>query len=262
MTRSIGAIPCWSMAAACSGLSRTPRSPPWTLGWSVFTRPSIISGKPVRSEMSRTSAPAVRNVAAVPPVETISTPCLASPAARSSRPVLSESEISARRTGTRSVIQIPLGLAGAAEGPADVAAQCRNFPQDDKLDDVVRAATAVDPDAFHLAEIGAAAAEVPWRRALRTEDRPHAVGGNRCLYSGGEVETDGVGRCVPDLLTSPGLQLVGAAQFLAVIAEHQTALVDHAEAADIAVVARLEPARVIVIAALDRDILDALAERA
>ena len=37
---------------------------------------------------------------------------------------------------------------------------------------------------------------------------------------------------------------------------------DEAEGADIAVVARLEPARVIVLAAVDRDVLDALAERA
>ncbi len=35
-----------------SGLSRRARKPPWTWGWRVLTRPSIISGKPVRSEMS------------------------------------------------------------------------------------------------------------------------------------------------------------------------------------------------------------------
>ena len=58
-----------------------------------------------------------------------------------------------------------------------------------------------------------------------------------------------------------GDQLVGAAQFLAVIAEHDAALVDEAEAADIAVVARFETARVIVLAALDGHVLDPLAER-
>ena len=55
-------MPCSSIAAACSGLSRTPSRPPWTIGCSVFTRPSIISGKPVRSETSRTSRPASRKL--------------------------------------------------------------------------------------------------------------------------------------------------------------------------------------------------------
>src|SRR6516162_2563650 len=32
--------------------------PPWILGCSVFTRPSIISGKPVTSETSSTATPA------------------------------------------------------------------------------------------------------------------------------------------------------------------------------------------------------------
>ena len=52
--------------------------PAMDLGWSVLTRPSIISGKPVKSEMSRTSRPASRKARAVPPVETSSTPCRAS----------------------------------------------------------------------------------------------------------------------------------------------------------------------------------------
>src|SRR4051794_16930064 len=109
--------------------------------------------------MSRTSAPAERSFAAVPPVETISTLCFASPAARSSRPVLSESEMRARRTGTRSVTCNPLGSAGAAEGPTNVAAQCRNLADDDKLDHVVGLTTAVDPQAFLDRKIAAAAAK-------------------------------------------------------------------------------------------------------
>ena len=47
-------MPCSCMAAACSGSSRTPSSAPWTAGCSVFTRPSMISGKPVSSDTSRT----------------------------------------------------------------------------------------------------------------------------------------------------------------------------------------------------------------
>ena len=71
----------------------------------------------------------------------------ASPAASASSPALSESEISARRTGTRSVINHPL-LAGAAQLPADFAAQCRNFTDNDKLHRPLRLPAAVDPQAF------------------------------------------------------------------------------------------------------------------
>ena len=47
-------------------------------GTSVFTRPSRISGKPVWSETSFTATPASRSALAEPPVERISTPCIAS----------------------------------------------------------------------------------------------------------------------------------------------------------------------------------------
>ena len=97
---------------------------------------------------------------------------------------------------------------------------------------------------------------------LRAQDRAHAVGGDGRLDSGREVEADRIGRGFADLLAALGDQLVGAAQLLAVIAEHQAALVDQAEAADVAVVAGLEAARVIVLGAVDGDVLDALAERA
>jgi len=36
------------------GVAAAPRRPPCTLGWSVFTRPSSISGKPVNSDTSFT----------------------------------------------------------------------------------------------------------------------------------------------------------------------------------------------------------------
>src|ERR1043165_7641794 len=52
--------------------------PPWIAGCSVFTRPSMISGKPVWSLTSITSTPASRRVLAEPPVDRIATPCAAS----------------------------------------------------------------------------------------------------------------------------------------------------------------------------------------
>ena len=74
--------------------------PPWTRGWSVFTRPSIISGKPVTWATSTTATPASSSAAAVPPVDRSSTPCPASAFASPTRPVLSDTEISARPTVT------------------------------------------------------------------------------------------------------------------------------------------------------------------
>ena len=45
--RSIGSMPCCAMTA--SSVPRRPSRPPWIFGCSVFTRPSMISGKPVTS---------------------------------------------------------------------------------------------------------------------------------------------------------------------------------------------------------------------
>src|SRR5438477_300031 len=59
-TRSMGLMSCCFMAAAWSGLSRRASRPPWILGCSVLTRPSIISGKPVTSETSVTGNPRSR----------------------------------------------------------------------------------------------------------------------------------------------------------------------------------------------------------
>src|SRR3954447_10855095 len=56
----------------------------------------MISGKPVKSSMARTSMPASVSALAVPPVETISTPSSASPRAKSTMPRLSETDSSAR----------------------------------------------------------------------------------------------------------------------------------------------------------------------
>src|SRR4051812_39360012 len=170
--------------------------------------------------MSRTWLPSSRSFAAVPPVETISTPCRASPAASSSRPLLSESDIKARLTGTRSVIFI-LGLeiasplpwggrrrkfqsARAAELPADFATECGDFADDDKLHRRLRLAATVDPQAFLGGQHPAAAAKVPWRRSLRAEDRAHAVGGGGDLDPWSKVKADGIGSRFADLLAALG----------------------------------------------------------
>ncbi len=62
----------------------------------------MISGKPVSSETSRTAMPASAIAFAVPPVETSSMPKAVSARAKSTRPVLSETDSSARRIDTRS----------------------------------------------------------------------------------------------------------------------------------------------------------------
>src|SRR6218665_1267308 len=90
---------CSSIEALWAGLSRTDSSPPCTLGCSVFTRPSIISGKPVRSEMSRTATPVSAISLCVPPVDTSSTPSRASSLAKSAMPDLSNTDSKARLMG-------------------------------------------------------------------------------------------------------------------------------------------------------------------
>src|SRR5579871_276634 len=62
----------------------------------------MISGKPVRSEISRTAMPASASSRAVPPVETISIPRSARPRANSRIPVLSDTESRARAMRTSS----------------------------------------------------------------------------------------------------------------------------------------------------------------
>src|SRR3954470_9233385 len=60
----------------------------------------MISGKPVKSAIPRTSIPAASSSRAVPPVETISIPSSLSPRANSTIPVLSDTDHSARATCT------------------------------------------------------------------------------------------------------------------------------------------------------------------
>ena len=54
-TRSTCSIPCSLAARRCSSSSRRASSPAYRRGCSVFTRPSIISGKPVKSSIERTA---------------------------------------------------------------------------------------------------------------------------------------------------------------------------------------------------------------
>src|SRR5688572_157767 len=96
-------MPCSFMAFRWSSRSRRARIPPWTFGCRVFTRPSIISGKPVYSPTSVTTIPFSLRSWAVPPVDRIWTPWESSALANSTTPVLSETLISARRILTRSL---------------------------------------------------------------------------------------------------------------------------------------------------------------
>jgi hypothetical protein len=94
------------------GLVAQRQKPPCTFGCRVLTRPSIISGKPVTSATSVTVSPASRSVEAVPPVERSSTPLSARALAKSTSPVLSDTEMSAWRIGARA------GAAGiGGQGP-------------------------------------------------------------------------------------------------------------------------------------------------
>src|SRR5918999_431925 len=74
----------------------------------------MISGKPVRSSIGRTSRPASVSSRAVPPVEISSTPRPASPRAKSATPRLSETDSSARRTRTSPGCVIRAHLTAAA----------------------------------------------------------------------------------------------------------------------------------------------------
>src|SRR5687768_11098721 len=78
------------MVAASSGTHLRARIPECTAGCNVLTRPPMISGCFVISLTSTTPTPASRMVRAVPPVDTISQPSAASPRAKSTMPVLSE----------------------------------------------------------------------------------------------------------------------------------------------------------------------------
>src|SRR6266436_3494058 len=107
------------MVRTCSGLWRTASNPPWILGCRVLTRPSIISGKPVRSDTSRTLRPASASARAVPPVEMSSMPKPSSRRANAINPVLSDTEMRAREIGRRcsTIDGLRRNLAHVAQSP-------------------------------------------------------------------------------------------------------------------------------------------------
>src|SRR6185503_14187548 len=249
---------CSAIAAECSGLSRTASNPPCTFGWRVFTRPSIISGKPVRSETSRTVPPLSRSFAAVPPVETSSTPRSTSAFTSVSRPALSETESSARRTGTRSVIVAPFS-ARAAELPLHFGAFGPGIATHHQLHGPIGLAAGIHDQAFFDPDRTAARAEVPRRRARRAQYRAHSVCGDGRLDPGSEMEADREGNGFALLLHR--FKTIGAANLLAVIAEGEGSPVQQAEPARVAVMARLDPARVIVLGSIHHHIAHPLAER-
>ena len=84
-----GSMPSSASWASCSALVVSASRPACTRGCRVFTRPSRHSGNPVSSSTGVTGTPAALILAAVLPVDTISTPAACSPDASSSRPVLS-----------------------------------------------------------------------------------------------------------------------------------------------------------------------------
>src|SRR4051794_37089214 len=85
-----------STSPRCDSLPRSKRIAPKTRGVSVFTRPPRISGAPDHCAIEVTSTPLSARCFAVPPVERISTSFARSARARSTMPVLSETERIAR----------------------------------------------------------------------------------------------------------------------------------------------------------------------
>ena len=83
--------------------------PPCMDGWSVFTRPSRLSGKPVTSLTSFTAMPADAICFAVEPVETSWIPAAVRAVASSINPVLSDTEINALFMATTSGILFLFG---------------------------------------------------------------------------------------------------------------------------------------------------------
>ena len=97
--------PCCPRACRSASTSRRASTAAWIFGCSVLTRPPSISVKPVICSTRDTPIPASSRRVAVPFVATIWTPSSSSLRAKSTRPVLSLTEMSARRTGARLVGQ-------------------------------------------------------------------------------------------------------------------------------------------------------------
>src|SRR5699024_1379914 len=122
-TRSIGVTCSSSSWRRWDSRRRSARMPAWMRGCRVLTRPSRHSGNSVTSSTAVTGTPASAITEAVDPVETICTPAACRAWASSGRPVLSKTEIRARRTGMRSLIQCSSG--GGNDDGGAVRCSCR-----------------------------------------------------------------------------------------------------------------------------------------
>src|SRR5919202_565509 len=101
--------------------------PPCTAGWSVLTRPSRISGKPVSSEIDLAPTPPSTSERSVPPVEKISTPCCSRPRANGTTPVLSETLMIARILPPPETKKAPdIHIRGSAQA-SGLPYSCLNF---------------------------------------------------------------------------------------------------------------------------------------
>src|SRR5690606_40041300 len=166
-------------------------------GCSVLTLPSSISGKPVCSATSFTGIPASVSIFADPPVERISTPCLRSICANSTRPVLSETEMSARRIFTwawgmwvsapetkgsalRHRLQRPFydGLSGP------------DCAFDDDLLGPLHVAVVAEPDALRKTEPPADGTKSPAAASRKAEKHRGTVLNQRGLHPRMQVEAD------------------------------------------------------------------------
>src|SRR5262245_51008927 len=165
-------MPCVFCAATCSARSRRASRPPWILGCRVFTRPSMISGKPVCWETSVTFRPAWRSVCAEPPVDSRSTPRSLKERATSTNPLLSETESSARRIGRSGVGMLDdsrrcrlarqLSLrAFLLQGPFDLGGIVRDWALHHQLLGAADHAGLAQIDAVHQRQLAALDAQPP-----------------------------------------------------------------------------------------------------
>src|SRR3989344_5899773 len=147
------------------------------------------------------------------------------------------------------------------ENPADAGTARGRGAGDDELLGRMRAAFAVDPQAFLDVERALRGAEWPQRTAVDAEQRAELVGGEACRQRGAEVEAQHERLVALAAAARGGEQLVLAAQFAPVGRQDQQAAVDQAMAAGVAVVAHLQTAALRRLAPVELDLGDPLAER-
>src|ERR1700689_882988 len=268
----MGAMPCFGIASMGDGSARLASIPPCSAGCSVLTLPSSISGNWVTEATSSTASPASISVLAVPPVETSLTPCLASAWAKATRPLLSETEISARLTVRRlasgidvlrtegSATIVPMGgainqlfralVAPALHGPFDrnavrsgEAAQYHLLAAAQGAGSEIDALGQIDRRARRLEAPAVAARQAQQHAARRS---------GRGLNFGMEMETDGEAAARAPR-AGCALEPVLAAQILAVGRQIDLAAVDQAESRAIGVMARAHILVAVLLAALRRN---------